>query len=1004
MSPLDQGLGSVYGRAKVPPRAAQVKPGDSRLAGRLSRECEGEVLFDAFSRGRYSTDASIYQIEPIGVLVPKRASDIEAAIAIAREEGVPVLPRGGGSSQCGQAVGRALVIDTSKHFRNVLSLDTENRRAWVEPGLTLDGLNKRLKGTGLFFPCDVSTGSRATLGGMAANNSCGSRSLRYGNMVHNTRSIECVLADGTKTVFGEVPENLGAVQGPARYRDLVGTVRGIAAGVKADLASDRWPKLLRRVGGYNIDMIRPHEVYGLGRNEPGHNMAKLLVGSEGTLGFFTRIELDLSVLPPAKTLGVCHFPSFYKAMDAVQHIVKLDPSAVELVDRTMIELARDIPIFRPTVERFVRGEPDAVLLVEFAGESPDVQNRKLDQLIELLGDLGFPNSIVEARDPAFQSAIWEVRKQGLNIMMSMKGEGKPVSFIEDCAVPLEDLAAYTDRLTQVFHKHGTEGTWYAHASVGTLHVRPILNLKTADGAKHMRAIAEEAFAMVREYKGSHSGEHGDGLVRSEFHEPMFGSAIVRAFETVKDSFDPEGLFNPGKIVRPPKMDDRSLFRFAPGYTPLPVRTALDWSDWGGLSGAVEMCNNNGECRKFDSEVMCPSYRVTGDEAHLTRGRANTLRLALTGQLGPDAMTSPQMAATLDLCVACKGCKRECPTGVDMARMKIEVNHARAERHGITLKQRLIAYLPRYARIAASAAPLLNLRNWSGALARLGETLLGLSAKRSLPAWQRDWFEPHEATQASVAAGTRGTGREVVLFVDTFTTYFEPENARAAVTVLTRAGYDVIVPSAPDCGRPLCCGRTFLSEGLAAEARAEARRMLGTFAPYVARGVPIVGLEPSCLFTLKDEFLVLGLGNDAKALSDQAMLFEEFLAAEARAGRLKDLRLKELPEKTALLHGHCHQKAFAAMGAVQETLRLVPGLAVKTIESSCCGMAGAFGYEASHYDVSMQMGELSLLPAVRAAGPDTLLVADGTSCRHQIADGAAREAIHVARVLERALAP
>ena len=994
-SPLDTGLGNVYGRAKYPPRAAQVKPGDSRLAERLRKETRGEVLFDAFSRGRYSTDASIYQIEPIGVLVARTPGDIEAAIQIAREEGVPVLPRGGGSSQCGQTVGRALVVDTSKYLRNVISLDREYRKVWVEPGLTLDGLNKKLKGTGLFFPCDVSTGSRATLGGMAANNSCGSRSLRYGNMVHNTRSIEAVLADGTKALFGEVPEDVNAIDGPTRYRELTAQMRGIAEGVRDALAGPTWPKLLRRVGGYNIDMIRPHEVYGMGRNEPGHNMAKLLVGSEGTLGFFTKLELDLSVLPPAKTLGVCHFPSFYKAMDAVRHIVKLDPAAVELVDRTMIELARDIPIFRPTVERFVRGEPDAILLVEFAGEDLGVQTRKLAQLVELMGDLGFPGSVIEATDPGFQSAVWEVRKQGLNIMMSMKGDGKPVSFIEDCAVPLEDLAEYTDRLTRVFHKYGTEGTWYAHASVGTLHVRPIINLKEEGGAKKMRAIAEEAFAMVREYKGSHSGEHGDGLVRSEFHEPMFGSAIVRAFENVKDSFDPQGLFNPGKIVRPPKMDDRTLMRFKPGYAPQPFATALDWSAWGGLPGAVEMCNNNGECRKLDAEVMCPSYRATGEEIHLTRGRANTLRLALSGQLGPEAMTSEAMRETLDLCVSCKGCKRECPTGIDMARMKIEFRNAWARRHGLTLHQRLIAYLPRYARIAASLAPLLNLRNRIGVLRTLSECF-GFSAKRALPQWRRDWFDGQEA-----ASPTRG-GREVVLFVDTFTTYFEPENARAALRVLQAAGYTVIVPSPVDRGRKLCCGRTFLAEGLVDEAKTEAKRLFAAVGPYVARGVPVVGLEPSCLFSLKDEFLALLPGRDAEALAASAFMFEEFLAAEARAGNLK-LPLKPLAEKTALVHGHCHQKAFAAFAAVPTVLKLVPGLEVKTVDSSCCGMAGSFGYEKAHYEVSLKMAELSLLPAVRAASADTLVVADGTSCRHQIRDGAAREAIHVARVLERALA-
>ncbi len=977
--------------------AANVKPGDSALALRLKRELRGEVLFDAFSRGRYSTDASIYQIEPIGVVVPRHVDDIQAAIGIAREAGVPVLPRGGGTSQCGQTVGRALVIDTSKYLDRLLSLDQESRTVWVEPGLTLDRLNQQLRKAGLFFPVDISTGSRGTIGGMAGNNSCGARSIRYGNMVHNVRTIDTILADGSTSSFGEVPEVLDGFPAQARYRELIATTRNIVDGVSEALASERWPRLLRRVGGYNIDMIRPHAIPGLNRNQPGHNMAKLLVGSEGTLGFFTRLQLDVWPIPPARVLGVCHFPTFYKAMDATRHIVKLDPTAVELIDRTMIELARDIAMFRPVIDRFVRGEPDAILLVEFAGENLEEEKRKLRRLVELMGDLGFPASVVESTDPAFQSAVWEVRKQGLNIMMSMKGEGKPVSFIEDCAVPLEDLAEYTERLTNVFRKYGTKGTWYAHASVGTLHVRPILNLKDPADAKKMRAIAEEAFAMVREFKGSHSGEHGDGIVRSEFHEPMFGAPIVRAFEAVKDAFDPEGLFNPGKIVRPLKMDDRTLLRYPPGYAALPFTPALDWSAWGGFPAAVEMCNNNGECRKADVGVMCPSYRVTGDEQHLTRGRANTLRLAITGQLGADALVSDAMRETMELCVACKGCKRECPTGVDMARMKIEFRHAWNRRHGLTLKERLIAYLPRYAPYAAKFAAILNLRNRAPMLARLSEWLAGFSARRPLPMWRSDVFRPSEAAERV------GTGPELVLLVDTFTTYFEPENARAALHVLEAAGYRVTVAVPNDGGRPLCCGRTFLAEGLVEQARVEARRMIDTLAPFVARGVAIVGLEPSCLLTLRDEFLAMLPGPDSEALAGRAMLFEEFLAAEHNAGRLSALKLKPLSAARALVHGHCHQKAFGAMGAVEAALRLVPDLEVETIASSCCGMAGAFGYEAAHYDISMKMAELSLLPAVRAAGDDVLLVADGTSCRHQIRDGAQREAVHVACVLERALA-
>ena len=975
---------------------SHLRPGDSGLAARLRREIEGEVWFDPASRGRYSTDASIYQIEPIGVVAPRSAEDIARTIAICREAGASVLPRGAGTSQCGQTVGEAVVVDTSRHLDRVVHFDEEARRVTVQPGIVLDGLNAWLKPKGLFFPVDVSPANRATIGGMAGNNSCGSRSIRYGNMVHNVHAISAILADGSAVRFGEVTGNLAGFTGDEHYSDLVRRMRALGAR-EADEIARRFPALLRRVGGYNIDTLA---------TGGGHNMAHLLVGSEGTLGFFTEIELDLQPLPAHRVLGVCHFPAFHEAMSATQHIVALDPSAVELVDRTLIELAREIAAFRPTVERFVRGTPDALLLVEFAGEDRAALLARLARLVELMADLGFPGTVVEAVEPAFQRAVWDVRKAGLNIMMSMKGDGKPVSFVEDCAVRLEDLAEYTRRLDAIFSRHGTRGTWYAHASVGTLHVRPIINLKVEDGARRMRAIAEECFEMVREYRGSHSGEHGDGIVRSEFHEPMFGSRLVSAFEEVKDAFDPAGLFNPGKIVRPERMDDRELFRYKPGYAPLPVETGLDWSEWGGLHRAVEMCNNNGTCRKSNPGVMCPSYRVTMDERHVTRGRANTLRLALTGQLGPGALTSEAMAETMALCVGCKGCKRECPTGVDMARMKIEYLHQRRKRHGLALRDRAVAWLPRYAPAASRLAWMMNLRDRIPGLPAVTERLLGLSAKRTLPRWRTDPFRAEEVT----ARGTRefdrppaesGDGFEVALFADTFTTWFEPENARAAVRVLEAAGYRVR-PAAPPPGegRPLCCGRTFLAAGLVEEAKREMARTLSALAPFIERGVPIVGLEPSCLLTFRDEALVLGFEREASEA--QFLLFEEFVA-HASEDRNLDIPLRSLAGKRALLHGHCHQKAFGVMPALESTLRLVPGLEVDTIASSCCGMAGAFGYEAAHYETSMAMGELDLLPAVRAADRDTLIVAGGTSCRHQIADGTTRETWHIARVLEQALA-
>ncbi len=1003
------------------PQALALRPTrNGELAARLSSAVEGDVLFDHASRGRYSTDASVYQVEPVGVLVPKRMEDVRVAVDVCREMRVPVLARGAGSSQCGQTVGTALVIDHSKHLNRVLAFDRDAMTVTVEPGIVLDELNRGLARHGLWFPVDVSTSAQCTLGGMAGNNSCGSRSIAYGNMVHNVLAVDALLADGTEARFGPAHEMEG---GTPRVRELLGRLRAIGAR-ESDEIERQLPKVLRRVGGYNIDICCPQGERPY-TQDGSVNYAHLLVGSEGTLAWTRALTLKLVPPPRHRTLGVVNFPTLYKAMACARDIVQLGPSAVELVDRTMIDLARGNPAFRPVIEGALIGVPEAILLVEFIGETRDGAVRRLADLATLMADLGLPESVVPMSEAGAQRALWEVRKAGLNIMMSMKGDGKPVSFIEDCAVPLSHLADYVDRLTRVFAKHGTRGTWYAHASVGTLHVRPILDMRR-DGAIKMRAIAEEASAMVREYKGAFSGEHGDGLVRSEWVAWQFGPRLTRALEEIKDLFDPSGVMNPGKIVRATRMDDASLFRFAPGYRTLPLETALDWSAWDvqndpladtltapgtggdpahGFAKAVEMCNNNGHCRKFDAGTMCPSYRATRDEQHVTRGRANTLRLALSGQLGPEAIASQAVHDALDLCVSCKGCRRECPTGVDMAKMKIEFLHHWQRARGLSVKDRLIAHLPRWAPWAARVPWLFNLRDTLPGLPELGERLLGLSARRSLPAWRRDAFLRGPDRRGD----DRGQTPDVLLLVDTFTNYFEPDNARAALAVLRAAGYRVRVARArvddDEPGRPLCCGRTYLAAGLVEEAKREARRVAAALLPQAERGAAIVGLEPSCLLSLRDEFLVMGIGDPARRLARSAFLIEEFLAREHRAGRLR-LALSPLPQKRALLHGHCHQKAFDTMEATRDVLGLIPELAVDVVESSCCGMAGSFGFEASHYDVSMRMAELALLPAIRASAPDTLLVADGTSCRHQIADGTRatgkRAAIHVARALERAL--
>ncbi|ODP32494.1 FAD-binding and (Fe-S)-binding domain-containing protein [Pandoraea sp. ISTKB] len=982
------------------------------LQERLRREMRGDVLFDRASRGRYATDASIYQIFPIGVVVPRDQEDLIRALDIARDQHVPVLARGAGTSQCGQTIGEALVIDNSKWLNRVVAFDAEARTVTVEPGIVLDHLNAWLKPHGLWFPVDVSTAAQCTIGGMTGNNSCGSRSIEYGNMVHNVLSIDAVLADGAQLHFG----SLHTPPTDARTKALLASVHEIAMREQAELR-ERVPRVLRRVAGYNLDLfdcLNPRAY----TDDGVANLSHLLVGSEGTLAYSRQITLRLAPLPQHKTLGVVNFPTFYQAMDLTQHIVKLGPVAVELVDRTMIDLAMDNAAFRPVIEKALTGDPQAILLVEFAGDDPAVLRAKLDDLATLMADLGLPDSVVKMPDAGPQKALWEVRKAGLNIMMSMKGDGKPVSFIEDCAVPLEHLAEYTRRLTEVFHRNGTEGTWYAHASVGTLHVRPILDMRR-DGAVKMREIAEEAAALVREYKGAYSGEHGDGLCRGEWVAWQYGPRINAAFGEIKQLFDPENRFNPDKMVRPPKMDTRELFRFAPGYAAKPITPALDWTAWNvkrdaltgeqsapdtgsdathGLASAVEMCNNNGHCRKFDAGTMCPSYRVTRDEQHVTRGRANTLRLAVSGQLGDEGLASDDVKAALDLCVSCKGCKRDCPTGIDMARFKIEARHARAKRHGVSLRDKLIAYLPRYAPWASRVGGLLD------AAQRLpgsntAKRWLGLALERSVPALKASFLDRQRALGEAAAAHGE---RQVLLFVDTFNNYMEPENALAAKQVLEAAGYTVHVNRRAG-ERPLCCGRTFLAAGLVDEAKAEARRLLDAVMPFVERGVPIVGLEPSCLLSLRDEVLGYGFGDAARKLADNAFLFEEFLVREKAAGRL-DVAWQALPDGVgeALVHGHCHQKAFDAYSPVTAVLGWVPGLKVSSIESSCCGMAGSFGYEAEHYDTSRAMSELTLLPAIRQRSANAIVVADGTSCRHQIHDGAQAQALHVARVLARAL--
>ncbi|WP_419166981.1 FAD-binding and (Fe-S)-binding domain-containing protein [Candidatus Palauibacter sp.] len=950
-----------------------------RLEARLRAGLRGEVRFDRFTRGLYSTDASIYQVRPLGVVFPESAEDVRRMIEVAGEHDTSVVVRGAGTSQSGQSIGRGVIADTSRALNGVLDFDPAARRVVVEPGIVLDRLNAFLRPHGLFFPIDVATASRATLGGMAGNNSAGARSVRYGHMVEHVRGIEAVLADGRRAEFAR-----DATPGTAPGDSLGADMRALYRREAGELAR-QVPDVPRHVAGYAL--------HRLGRD--GAGLSDLLVGSEGTLALFTALELDLQPIPAVRALGVCRFVGTAEALAAVPAIVALEPTAVELFDATVLGLAAQMPSFERVLRQLGedgRRKPRDILVVEFADDDPERVSASLSRLESALG--GVAVGVTRAESPAFQTRIWALRKAGLSISMSQPAERKPLAFIEDCAIPLERLPEWYRRLTDVIERHATHAVWYAHASVGCLHVRPALDLRDGEDVERLRAIAADAFALAGELGGSHSGEHGDGWIRSEFLEPMLGTRLVSAFGEIKRRFDPEDRLNPGKIVAPPRMNEPSLLRARYGLETRKLPTALDWEKWGGFSPAVDMCNNNGTCLKRSPGVMCPSFRATSDERHSTRGRANALRLALSGQLGEDPWTSPELYEAMDLCLGCKACRRECPTGVDMARMKVEFLHRLRAERPLSPRERALAYLPRYAPLASRVAPLVNLRNRVPALARLGERVAGLAADRPLPRWSSRPFSAPSWPSAEAARRPR-----VALFVDTFTRYFEPEIARAAMRVLGRAGWRV--EEASTAGRPLCCGRTFLNAGLVEEARVELDRTVRALSRFVADGVPVVGLEPSCLLTLRDELPALDPGPEATAIAEQARLLPEWLV---ESGALERLALAPLPVRRVRVHGHCHEKAFGADGATLEVLRAIPDLEVEAILAGCCGMAGSFGYESEHADVSRRVAELELLPAVRVLADDEWLVANGTSCRHQVADLADAHGRNVVTVLDAATNP
>ena len=950
-----------------------------KIGKEISSKVDGKTLFDEFSRGRYSTDASVYQIKPLGVVLPKDTNDVLSLMEYSQKNSVPLLARGGGSSQCGQTVGESVVLDYSKHQNKILELNVEEKYVWVQPGVVLDHLNAYLKPHGLWFPVDVSTSSRATIGGMSANNSCGSRSLYYGNMVHNVLAIEAILDDGSIFNFDQINKNyLATKNNQDRLYKIIDKFIDVRQQVGGEIDAN-WPTTQRRVGGYNIDLIDPE----------GFNSSNLLVGSEGTLSLFNKIKLKLSEIPKNKILGVCYFDNFHQAMELSKEIVKLKPTCVELMDQNLLNLAREIPMYAGGIKKYIKGNPEAVLMVEFIDTEKSVYEKKIKDLEYLVLNQNKKNEFSYYSDLSEQKEVFEIRKAGLNILMSMKGDRKPVAFIEDCAVSLEHLADYTARLKEIFKKYGTSGMFYAHASVGTLHVRPVLNMKSDKDIQNMRSISEEAFEMVKDYKGSHSGEHGDGIVRSEFHEMMFGKKITNAFEEIKDTFDSKNLLNPGKIVRPFKSNDRSLMRYKSGYQTENIDTHYDWSNWGQFSDAVEMCNNNGACRKLDSGVMCPSYRVTKEEKDLVRGRANTLRLALSNQLPEGSFASKEMYETMELCVSCKACQRECPMSVDMAKMKSEFLSHYYKKFSMRIKDRVISDMPRLIWLLKIVAPIFNKIKNIPLISTIVEKF-GFATARSMPEVQ------NQNALREIYDSQTVSENKVILFADTFNINFENENLVYAIKVLNKFGYQAVIPSfgKDKLKRPLCCGRTYISYGQLDKASEELNR----FNDYVIQNnyidLPVVGIEPSCLLTFNDEYQTLKNVNNREQIKNKFYLLEEFILEQIRNNN--NIKANKF-DQNVLIHGHCHQKSQDRMKGLTNLLSEL-NINNKMIESSCCGMAGSFGYESKNYEVSKKMANLSLIPAINNSDEKDFIVANGTSCRHQISDLSEKKGKHVSELL------
>jgi FAD/FMN-containing dehydrogenase/Fe-S oxidoreductase len=934
-------------------------------------QVQADLRFDAVSRALYSTDASVYQIEPVGVALPRSRDDLRRLVQICARLGCPITMRGGGTSQAGQAIGAGLIVDTSKYLTAILELNAQERWVRVEPGIVLDELNAQLRPYGLRFAPDVSTASRATIGGMMANNSSGARSVIYGKTLDHVIEQEVALSDGSVVTFGPLAEGELARKcaGETLEARCYRTVAELAATHREEIER-RFPKLLRRVGGYNLDEFRPGCPF---------NLARLMVGSEGTLGVVLSARLKLVPLPRAKAVMAIQFGKLLESLAATPLVLRHGPSAVEVMDKSLLDHTRKSAALEALRQSFIDGDPGSLLCVEFYADRPEDLPARLAALERDLRDHRFGYRYHHALDLTAQARIWSLREAGLGLSMAMREDAKSLSFVEDTAVAPERLRDYIERFLAIVARHGTTAGVYAHASVGCLHVRPVVNMKTDAGVRQFEAIANDVSDLVLEFGGALSGEHGDGLVRSPFMAKMFGPALYEAFRTIKRTFDPHGIFNPGKIVDAPPLT--ANLRFGPKYVARNPVTFFDYGP-GGVAGAIEMCSGLGACRKTLEGTMCPSYMATREEQHTTRGRANVLRLTIAGRLGETGLGDRGVYDTLALCLECRACKAECPVGVDVARFKSEFLADYWQRHGTSLEARVLGNISSVAAWGSRLAPLSNWIGGSGPARRLNERLLGVDRRRRLPRFRRRTLRDLAPTDDGAA--------DALLFTDTFTNHYDPEIGLAAMRVLQRAGLRVALASNH------CCGRPQISKGLLAVAREMAERNTAALHAAALAGRPIVFCEPSCLSAVREDAPALLRGESRRRADDVAaasVLFEE-LAAPLVGG----LHLAHGPT-SVLLHGHCHQKSMGLVAPARTMLAAIPGATVVDLDAGCCGMAGSFGYARDHYEVSRAIGERKLFPAVRGRTEGSVVVAAGTSCRHQIADFTGETALHPAVLLD-----